>query len=146
MGTLLGYVPYDGYTIDGYIAAAAGLHPALRFRFRPLTVEAFAAIMVAARTEANANQLFARVIEGRVQSWDLRDEKGQTQPVSAKLAAAMTPHLFDRLFDIVTGQKGSDVDPEAEAPAQRAENDAILAAVFAGRSVGEAREEIDEKN
>ena len=27
----------DGYTIDGYIKAAPGMYPALRFRYRPTT-------------------------------------------------------------------------------------------------------------
>ena len=143
---MLGFIPDDGYTIDGYFCEVPGLHPALRFRFRPLTVEAFAAIMAKARHEANPNHLFARTIAARVETWDLRDAKGEAVAVSEKIALSLVPRLFDRLFDVVTGQKPHDIDPAIHAAPQDAETEAIVAAALSGRSVGAAREETDEKN
>jgi hypothetical protein len=58
----------------------------------------------------------------------------------------LQPELFLKLYRIVLGYSPSDVDPQWPAEQQEELGDDIRAAEAAGRTVGELREERDEKN
>lgn len=131
----------DGYTEDGYIAEEPRLHPALRFRYRPmLSAERAQAMreMERAVKSPNAKQseiVSARLMASRIEEWDLQNSQGETVPITEEILLKVKPHLSNRLYAIVIlGTSPSDEDPEAisEKKPELAE--------------GETREDADLKN
>ena len=143
----LSYI-HDGYTQDGYIAAVPRLHGALRFAYRPTLVEERSQLVdVASRLRAQLyDRHLAAFVADKLISWDLSDGSGVDVPVAAESILRLQPELFAKLHRIVLGRAASDVDPtwptEAESRLFEAESEAALN----GRTIGELREEHDEKN
>jgi hypothetical protein len=118
---MLGLIEDDGYTEDGYIAEVPRLHPALRFRFRPmLSTERAQAMrdMGKAINSPNAKQseiISAKLMAERILEWDLKDGSGNIVPVTADMILRVKPQLSNRLYAIVVlGTAPSDEDPESE--------------------------------
>lgn len=116
----LGLIEEDGYTEDGYIAEQPRLHPALRFRYRPLlSTERAQAMrdMERALKSPNAKQseiVSARLMAERILEWDLRNGQGEVVPVTEEFLLKVKPVLSNRLYAIVIlGASPSDEDPEA---------------------------------
>lgn len=146
----LGTVPNDGYTEQGYIAARPGLHPAVRFRYRPSTQEEWAALQteIAGAKKGQGVALNARYIARKLVAWDLKDDKGDLVPRSATQVARLKPALFEVLYGIVIGMIPSDRDPDEQKTQEQGEQSTaeLLAAFDAEQSVAEVRQANDEKN
>ncbi len=123
----------DGYTLDGYIAAAVPelsgerLHDALEFKFRPATrmenvrVDAEIAIAgkgrdVDAEAAIEAEKITCRFVAERVISWNLKAVGVHPIAVSAEACERIHPFLFSSLYRIIRGTQASDKRPEATKP------------------------------
>lgn len=138
----------DGYTQQAFVAALPNVHPALRFKFRPMLAEdrdtindALGRMDVAASHKAVVGAMATRIV-----SWSATKADGTALPVDATSIRALRPRLFDRLYSIISGREGGDSDPEQAAANYRADADAALQAAIEGRRPADAREAIDEKN
>jgi hypothetical protein len=143
---VLGYIPNDGYTEKGYIAEAKGLHPALRFEFRPV-LQSERATYIQAIDELKPPQLKqaeAALVARHVTTWNLGDAKGAPVAVSEAMLSRLKPKLFNRLFQIVMGEEAGDEDPQA-APVEGRGLD-LLEAIRQGTTPGLVRQEADAKN
>ena len=139
---MLAYIPKDdGYTERGYIAAVAGLHPAVRFEFRPMVhaerAAANAGIMVDNLAKASAVQCAA--ISKALRSWDI-------EGLELRQTDMLRPALVEKLYGIVSGMAASDPDPE-DIETSRDAADIYLATMDGnGRIPGLIREERDRGN
>jgi hypothetical protein len=147
MTTALNYLT-DSCTRPGHIAAAQQLHGPLRFTFRPaLTSERSRLAEAAGEMNPEAFDAHAAgFLAGKLVRWDLHDDQGQPVGVSAEALLRLQPELFVKLYSVVLGATASDIDPEW-GDAEREEHHAeVQLAEQTGRSIGEVREEGDEKN
>ena len=122
----LGLIEEDGYTEDGYIAEEPRLHPALRFRYRPmLSAERAQAMkeMDRAIKSPNAKQseiVSARLMASRIEEWDLQNSQGEVVPVTEEMLLKVKPHLSNRLYAIVVlGTSAPDEDPDSSSKKKR---------------------------
>ncbi|HEX4147700.1 MAG TPA: hypothetical protein VHY20_01880 [Pirellulales bacterium] len=138
----------DGCTLAGYVAAAPGLHCALRFQYRPATISERICLAVSDGPEAARE--FARhtaaLLAEKLVSWQLVDAGMAAPPISAAAVLALQPQLFEKLHHIVLGYVASDIDPAWPlATADEVLRDEV-AAQASGRTPGEVGCERREKN
>ncbi len=121
----------DGYTRDdGYIAAPpAGksgetLWAPLEFTYRVATrsevIRHDARVRIALQDEdrdpesaVQAEKLASEFVAEKVKSWNLKNSKGLSVPVSADTCSRINPGLFGILYRIVRGSQVSDAKPPA---------------------------------
>jgi hypothetical protein len=139
---------HDGYTQSAFVAAVPRLHGALRFTYRPALVEERSQLYDAAG-QLSAH-LFdchvAQLLASKIVDWDLVDARRQPVAASAAAVLRMQPELYVRLIQIVLGIAASDVDPTWPPETRERVLDEKAEAAAAGRTIGEIREENDEKN
>jgi len=139
---------HDGYTRPGYIQVQERLHGPLRFTFRPALVSERSQLAAAAigMPAVAFDQHVAEFLAGKVLSWDLRDECQGNVKLSADNVLRLHPELFVKLYTIVVGSVASDLDPEWTEEQRDECLSEVAKAQASGRTVGEVREECDEKN
>jgi hypothetical protein len=139
---------HDGYTQSAFIAAVPRLHGTLRFTYRPALVEERSQLYDAA-VKLNSH-LFdchvARFLAQKLVDWDLVDAERQAVAPTAEAMLRMQPELFAKLNQIILGTAASDIDPMWPPETRDRLLDEKAAAAAAGRTIGEIREENDEKN
>lgn len=135
----------DGYTEPFYVKAIPGVYGSVRGRFRPLThpERQVVTAKVATLAPVESSHYMLRTVCTFVKEWDIKNEKGAAVPLEpAKVF--LRGALLDRLFNIVCGFDGGDIDPEAgETKEQAIVN---LEADLKAAAVGPTREELDLKN
>ena len=138
----------DGYTQPGFIRPVDRLHDALRFRFRAvLSAQRSALVQTAERVTASEFDRQAReLLVQNVLEWNLADTAGQPMAVNREAIDRLQPELFLKLYRIVFGYDASEVDPEWPTDQQYKLATDARAAESAGKTIGEIREEQDEKN
>lgn len=132
------YIP-DGWTRDGYIAAAQPadsgecLYDALTFTYRPATrmenVKLDAAVRIEGDKSFNnpenavkAEMLACKFIADHVVSWDLKAVGIHDVPVTADSCSRLQSELFNILYLIIRGSRCNDKKPDAtESPKSDAE-------------------------
>lgn len=94
----------DGYTLDGlFVGTRFGL-PNVAFKFRYATPEAvFDYQQKVGRAATGRDQVKAigELLVGRIASWDIEDEKGESVPVSAEILRRLPTPLLNHLADSV---------------------------------------------
>jgi hypothetical protein len=136
-----------GFTQQCYIAAVPRLHDELRFAFQPATVLERAELQAAfADGPAHGLQRAAAIVAAKLLSWDLHAAGGPVVPIAVENLLAMQGEAFEKLYKIVFGILPSDLDPTWPAERVAEEIADQRAAEAAGLSIGELREERDEKN
>lgn len=111
MQQLLDYIP-EGYTEEGYIREAPGLHGPVRFTFRPMSVVERAALFsqrMLALPEELQDRRCADVLCGQLVSWSVLDAQGEPLALTAENILRLKPALFQRLLAIVSGLEPSDI-------------------------------------
>ena len=123
----LHFIPDDGYTEAGYIKANEQLYPELRFTFRPVLTELRSQhIASIEKVAADAyDRKTAAIVAEHLTEWSVLDAKDQPVPITAKNILRLKPQLFVRLYGIVMGLDGSDVDPQWN-DAQKQQQDNLL--------------------
>lgn len=104
----------DGFTQRGYIAAEEGLHPALRFTFRPMIPEDVERVEQAREREPAAEKSRARtgaVIAKQLESWDVKFGDDNA-PISEQTVRRMRLSLQTKLYNVITGFRATDIDPQ----------------------------------
>ena len=128
--TMTSYIE-DGYTRDdGYIAASpAGksgetLWAPLEFTYRPATrsevIRHDAMVRIALKDEdtdpeaaVQAEKLASEFVSSKVKTWNLKNAKGLSVPVTVDTCSRVTPGLFGILYRIIRGSQVSDAKPPA---------------------------------
>jgi hypothetical protein len=118
-GEVLAFIE-DGYTQSAYLKAESGIHPDVRFNFRPMTFQEVQQLnSQLAQYEFDHDKraiLAAEVIQRKVASWDIKDRQGQTKPIEAGfIIRSMRPVVTQRIYNIVSGLEAGDVDRSAGA-------------------------------
>jgi hypothetical protein len=120
---LSGYID-DGYTLDGFIKESTGIFGAVRFKYRPLTVEErlrvfenWANLSAAEQISRTTSALARQIVQ-----WNLTDAGGRAIPTGEpRNFRRLSPPLHERLLDIICGLSAPDCDPVAE-PAGEAQS------------------------
>jgi hypothetical protein len=138
----------DGYVQPGYIRAVDRLHEALRFRFRPILSAQRSALVQTAQgaTATHFDQQARELLADNLLDWTLSDPAGNPVAISREAIDRLQPELFLKLYRIVFGYDPSEIDPQWPKEQQCSLADDAQAAESAGRTIGELREERDEKN
>lgn len=139
------YIP-DGYTQEAFIRGDETLFPDVRLTYRPVLVLQQAQInqeMAAANDIEKAQWIAARWMVQQIVTWDIKKPDGSAvNHNDQKEVLHLRPALFARLWDIINGTDGGDVDRTASASAMhsRAQREQAMA------TRGLSGEEIDEGN
>ena len=142
------YLP-EGFTENGYIAAADRAFEAVRFKFRPMSLAQRFACEESFRVKKGDDQarITFTVLEKQLVSWDVKAPgNAEPLPITKDNLARITPSLALRLYNIVAGYSASDLDPADASPGGGDESDALFESMFSGKSVGDAKAEADAKN
>jgi len=150
------YIPSgitDGYEAKAYIAERRGLHPAVRLKFRPMIWEEREALAghLGTKSEADFAKIASDRIAKRIKSWDLtadsdKPEERKPLEITAFNVRTRQPELFWRLYLIVTGRDGGDVDPQTGPKEYNESADIASLAASEGRSIQDIAQEYNEKN
>lgn len=138
---------HDTCTLPGYVARSAGLHPALRFQYRPATAEERLRLALAGENEAapEFGPRTAALLAQKLVRWELVDGS-PAPPIGASAILRLQPELFEKIHRIVMGYSASEIDP-AWAPEMVDELATDLTeAAHRGCTPGEAGDERREKN
>lgn len=107
----------DEYTEQGRIPAADGLHPEVRFEYRPATAGHFMRHLseIDGKNLDEMRKKQAKFLAGQVVSWDITHRNGSAiTPIEAN-CLRLAPEVFRKMFDIVSGQSKNGIDLETEA-------------------------------
>jgi hypothetical protein len=143
------YIPDDGYTEPGYIAAIPGLHGPLQFKFRPTLVAdqpRWARGSESNVSDAVWDQQCAGLMAERIVSWSLVSPKGEPVPICASSLLRLKPKIFTKLFGILLGVNPSDIDPKWDNQQVEEVLRDVSSAATDGTTPGMAREARNEKN
>jgi hypothetical protein len=111
-----GYIE-DGYTLDGFVKESPGIYAAVRFKYRPLTVEERVRLFENWSTLPALEQVgrTTSALARQIVQWDLKDAKGRPIAVAdARNFRRLSPPLHERLLDIVCGTSAPDPDSQAQ--------------------------------
>lgn len=146
MSDVLGLIE-DGYTESGVLLGVPGLYPRLAFRFRPMLIQERMEYGQAAEKAGpmTLRKLVASYLAKKLQSWDLKDAKGETVPLTTDNLLKLKARLFDRLFSVVSTDQPPDLEPDKAADDDGDVAD-VSKAAETGRTVAEVREERQRKN
>jgi len=120
----------DGYTTEGYIEAAEGLHDELSFRYRPMLPEDVEATdaEVNRRTDSKKTvHLFVAQVQRHLVDWSEVDDKGTAVPITFENVRRLGYVPFNRLYMIISGQQATDLRPGATDKEGKNYADAIIA-------------------
>ena len=113
----------DGYSETGFIAAVDGVHGALEFEFRPALFKLADRITGLIQGERADWQRFADEAAKALgqdpkllQSWTLKDSKGNPVQITAANCLRVKNQLFHKLWLIVAGQLPSDPRDGTQKP------------------------------
>jgi len=132
---LLGYIPADGYFERGYLREVPGLHPAVRFTYRPMDIQMLGRLETALAKEKDQAKSYAIQAETVVRlnllvEWSMVDAKGQPLAISTETLLRVKPAIFIGIVSIITGRGASDLDEEQ--PHLQSEADRDVLAYIAG--------------
>lgn len=117
---ILAYVPADdGYTFDGFLEGVEHQMPDIRFTYRPLISEERSEFIDALKGKKGRDQdrEIAKKLSERIKSWDLKDGRGETLPITRDTVRRLQFPTFNRLSGIVIyGSQISDQDPKWDEP------------------------------
>lgn len=105
----------DGYTADGFIAEAPGLHGALKFKYRPMLPETRDRCQRAMADVAKGHKESREQIKRHLVEWDLKRNDGTDATITVDIIGRLQPLLQDKLYSIVAGNMPSDALPEEVA-------------------------------
>lgn len=143
-------IPNDHYTERGFIRGVPGVHPDIRFTYRPMTVMALGSLYTACERLQDYGQrhkLRAEVIVDKakyLKEWDIPDGKGGVLAVTAANLLRQKPNAYSRIVGIIMGDERSDPDENAAHLEHEATAEDLIAVAMG--SGGESAEEIDAKN
>jgi hypothetical protein len=105
----------DGYTRNGYLADKPGVHPEVRFRYRPTLVAEQAVVLNWFTSDPPAVRVgkCAEMLSKHLLEWSIAGADGLKLPITPKNLMRINPRIFSRLVDIVSCSAASDVDPDA---------------------------------
>lgn len=138
----------DGYTQAAYIQGRFNVHGPCRFDFRPAQCQERAIVyrQIGETTDARKVEfLQASMIARHVTNWNLKKRDGSLVPIKSEEIVRLRPTLVMRIFSIICGENGGDIDPEADEHMTAAQIDDELTMAMAG-STPEEREAEAEKN
>lgn len=109
----------DGYEQTDTIPAAAGLHGALTYTYRPGLYEARLRFRNAASADERT-RVAHETIRGHLVSWDATDGRGAAVKVGMAAIAKLHPAIVDAMVDTILGYSaakaaGRPSDDEADA-------------------------------
>lgn len=108
-----GFIP-DGYTIKGYVKASPGLHPAVKFTYRPSICMQNREVLAQGLAEDVREQRFKDMVAAQVTEWDIRHPiTNEIVPITSANVGRLQPMLRSELVDIIMGSKASDPEPGA---------------------------------
>lgn len=147
MSDLLNIIPADdGYNQEFFLKSVPNVHTDVRGTFRPaLHAERYAINEeIQKRKSGPASRFMCEVISKYVRAWNIKGQDGSALPITVENIVRVKPKIIERLYAMIAGWDGGDVD-EGAAPNQ-AEAELGLEAVLLGVSKQVAREASDEKN
>ena len=138
----------DTCTLEGYLARSPGLHPALRFRYRPATISERLVLDASGSGDEAQNpaQLAAALLARKLVSWQAPDDPSPPPAISPAGVLSLQSELFMKLYRVVLGQAASEIDPLWPAETVNTLLRDQAEAATSGRSVGEIGQERREKN
>ncbi len=113
----IGYID-DGYTVNGYVKEAPGLHAGVAFTYRAATASDRAAVCGNGFETLQADKRVERVtafLAKAIKSWDLKNAKGEPVPHDGATLRKLPVTLYDRLQAIVFQLEPSDSQPSHES-------------------------------
>ena len=96
----------DGYTITTRVAVRPGIHPEVKFTYRPaLASERFEFLRRTDLTGEEKLDHCARILQQHLQTWNVRTKAGAQVETTIQNVRRLQPTLLESLLDIVLGYK-----------------------------------------
>src|SRR4051812_5116843 len=93
----------DGYNCDGYLDVLAAQ---LRFKYRPMTAgqrEQFFELLGKQASAAAKHKASCEAAVNHLVSWDVVNDKGEPEPITAENVTCLPPAMFIRMFGVISG-------------------------------------------
>lgn len=107
----------DGFTQSGYIAAIERRHGALRFNFRPMLPEEVEEFDIFRNENIlKPRQVTARLAKecaSRITGWS-EEVDGKPLQISVENLRRFRHTLLAKIYQVITGERASDEDPEVK--------------------------------
>ena len=133
------FIRGDGYFERGYLRGVKGLHPDVRFTYRPMKIQRLGWLQSAIEKVGN-NQDKSYLLQAQtiikynhLTDWDIADSKGEVLPITVDSLMDLRPAVFVGIVAIITGREASDVDDAPEHLQDSTEQD--LVALYGGDAV-----------
>lgn len=137
----------DGYNEPGYLAERKGLHPAVKFTFRPMLHEKRAGVNALIMAGGvNGPRAMVKAIVDHLVSWDVCDKDKKPVEVSLANVAHLRPNLIEGLYNIVSGWAPSDPEPNATPEEAGADTAISQEAWLKEQTVADVKASADAKN
>lgn len=107
----------DDYEREGYISRRPGLHPAVKFSFRPMLMTERSRMLTEqnrAKTPEESETLAAKEIARRIKWWDIENRNGKEVGITPENVIRLQPRVFVSMFSQVIGSEGPDPTPELD--------------------------------
>lgn len=127
----------DGYTRAGYLAGVPYSTPAVRFRYRPPLIVPLSIIRDEIRKSKPESQVAiqAKTICKYVESWDVKDAKGEPVKLDIEAVKRVDPFIFSAVSGVVLGFQFTEVDPEWSQGEAETESARAIDSIFGGDPV-----------
>lgn len=103
----------DGYTRQGYIAAAPRLHGALRCTYRPALPEERFEFVRQQDPDARAYcRRMAAWLDKHVLGWDAKNSKGESVAKGPEAFLRLHPEVLNKLYEQVMGYSAGDAEAD----------------------------------
>lgn len=110
----MGVLIHDGYTLDGRIPAF-GHHPEVSFRYRPaLPEQVYEYTNAPKKTGKEELKAVVDLLLKHLVSWDVRDQAGETVPVTADNLKRIPHRVQQKMVDYVTGYAAEEAAADAK--------------------------------
>lgn len=145
-GSPAAWIP-DGYTQTAYLAELPNMYPSVRFQFRPMLVMNQAIVNkeldMAGEDWQKRQTIAAKWIKQQVVNWDIKKPTGEdVDHNNVSEIIRLRPLLFQRIWNIVNGNDGGDLDESMADYDLHLRTERELACALTGSEP----QEMDEKN
>jgi hypothetical protein len=123
------FLPNDAYYERGFIRDVPGLHPAVRFVYRPMDIRKVGRMETVFAKEKDQSKVYIQqattiVDQKHLIEWDVKDAKGAVLPITVDNLMRIKPMIFIGICAVIMGRGPSDAEDDAPHLANEIDRDA----------------------
>jgi|SRR5579859_1136217 len=108
----------DGYSVTTTIPRVAGLHPAVKVRFRPALMEERSEWRMRSAADLGGKERTVRacdLLKTHLEQWDIKNRAGtEVRHNDPSVLAKLQPTLFEKILDLILGYEPAKEEDDAK--------------------------------